>query len=139
MSDINVQNPSLKLRGFWLMIGYGLVMLVVYLSMTSEPIRLDLDFPYQDKFFHALAYFTLMFWFAQIYHENFQRKMLLVIFIFQGALMEYLQSLESFRTAEFADMVANVLGVMLAFYLSGKYLRSVLVKIEAVLFRSCAS
>ena len=127
-------NPVLKLRGFWLMTGYALVGLVVYLSMTSSPLKLDIEFLYQDKLFHALAYFALMFWFAQIYHEVFQRRMLAVIFVFQGLLMEYLQSMDPARSAELADMLANTVGVILAFFLTRRTLGLILVKIESVLF-----
>ena len=45
--------PDLKLRFLWLTIGYELVALVVYLSLTSSPVDLELSFPYQDKVFHA--------------------------------------------------------------------------------------
>ncbi len=68
--------PDLKLRFLWLTIGYGLVATVVFLSLTSNPVDLELNFPYQDKAFHAFAYFTLMAWFSQIYHDRFQRNML---------------------------------------------------------------
>ncbi|MBE9563646.1 MAG: hypothetical protein IMF17_00270, partial [Proteobacteria bacterium] len=70
--------PDLRLRFLWLAIGYGLVVLVVYLSLTSQPVDLELNVPYEDKFFHALAYFTLMAWFSQIYHDRFQRNMIAV-------------------------------------------------------------
>jgi VanZ family protein len=128
-------NPELKLRGFWLMTGYALVGLVVYLSMTSSPVKLNFGFMYQDKVFHALAYFALMFWFAQIYHEKIQRRMLVLIFLLQGLLMEYLQSMDSARTAELADMLANTAGVILAFVLTRRTLGRILIKIESVFFR----
>ncbi|HHO59518.1 MAG TPA: hypothetical protein ENJ64_04695 [Thiotrichales bacterium] len=121
--------PALKLRFLWLAIGYALVLLVVYLSLTSTPIE-GPDIPYQDKFFHALAYFTLMAWFAQIYHDHFQRNMIAFIFIFMGLLMEYMQSFDPNRSAEMADMVANAFGVGLGFLLAQTALKNVLVNFE---------
>jgi len=125
-------DPVLKLRFLWLAIGYALVMLVVYLSTTSTPIQ-GPDIPYQDKFFHTLAYFTLMAWFAQLYHDKFQRNMVALIFLFMGGAMEYLQSFNPARTAELADMAANAFGVSLGFILSRTALKNVLVGFERVL------
>ena len=76
--------PELKLRFLWIVTGYMLVVLVVFLSLTSNPINTGMSFPYEDKLYHAFAYFTLMFWFSQIYHDSFQRNMIAVVFIFMG-------------------------------------------------------
>ena len=35
--------PDLKWRFLWLAIGYALVMLVVYLSLTSDPVSLEME------------------------------------------------------------------------------------------------
>jgi VanZ family protein len=110
--------PDLKFRFLWLAIGYALILLVVYLSLSSTPVDLKLDFPYQDKVFHALAYFALMFWFSQIYHNKFQRNMIALVLIFMGMTLEYLQGFDANRVADFADTIANVTGVASAFYLS---------------------
>ncbi|NNL06456.1 MAG: hypothetical protein HKO86_01940, partial [Gammaproteobacteria bacterium] len=55
-------NPDLRYRRLWLFIGYALVAMVIYLSLTSSPVHIDTELPYQDKLFHALAYFALTFW-----------------------------------------------------------------------------
>ena len=124
--------PNLKLRFLWLAIGYALILLVVYLSLSSAPVDLELDFPYQDKVFHALAYFALMFWFSQIYHDKFQRNMIALVLIFMGVMLEYLQSFDSNRVAEFADLIANVTGVALGFYLALTGAKNILLRIEKV-------
>ena len=62
--------PELKLRFLWLAIGYSLVILVVFLSLTSNPVDTGLNFPYEDKLYHAFAYFVIMAWFSQIYHDK---------------------------------------------------------------------
>ncbi len=121
--------PNLKFRFIWLSIGYVLVFVVVYLSITTSPIK-NLGIPYQDKISHALAYFSLMFWFAQIYHDKFQRNMIAIIFLFMGVLMEYIQSFELARTADMADILANTVGVGLGFLLAQTALKNVLVNLE---------
>jgi len=125
--------PDLKLRFLWLAIGYALVMLVVFLSLTSDPVSLDIDLPNQDKIFHALAYFALMAWFAQIYHDKFQRNMIALVLVFMGVTLEYLQGFNPNRYFEFADMVANLTGVALGFAVALTSVKNILVKIEKVI------
>ena len=125
-------SPDLKYRFFWLLIGYAIVTAVVYLSLTSDPLDLDFGFRNRDKLFHALAYFTLMFWFSQIYHKKLQRGLLAVSFVSLGLLMEYLQSFSPYRTADIFDMASNATGVLLAFVVTLGRLRSVLVRIERI-------
>ena len=118
----------------WLAIGYALVFTVVYLSVTSNPPQLETGFPMQDKLFHALAYFTLMAWFAQIYHDRFQRNIIAFIFVFMGVALEFVQALEPARMFELADMLANGFGVVLGALLSLTRGRHVLVWLEARIF-----
>ena len=125
--------PDLKLRFLWLAIGYALVVLVVFLSLTSDPVDMGMSFPYEDKVYHALAYFVLMAWFAQIYHDQFQRIMIAVIFIFMGVMLEYFQSFDPNRMAEFGDMLANSAGVALGFIVALTGAKNILVKIERTL------
>jgi len=126
--------PDLRLRFLWMAFGYGLVFTVVYLSVTTEPVHIDMGMDYQDKLFHALAYFSLMAWFAQIYHDRFRRNMIALVFVFMGVALEYIQALGPVRMFEYADMVANTSGVLLGLLLSLTRARNVLVWIEARLF-----
>ena len=125
-------SPDLKLRSLWLIIGYVLVAIVTFLSLTSDPIDTGLQFPYEDKMYHAFAYFTLMSWFAQIYHGRIQRFLIAVVFIVMGCSFEFLQSLDANRYAEFADIVANALGVLAGFSLTLTEVKNTLVKIESL-------
>lgn len=126
--------PELKLRFLWIATGYVLVALVVFLSLTSNPVDTGLSFPYEDKLYHAFAYFTLMFWFSQIYHGSFQRNMIAVVFIFMGFTLEYLQSFDPKRFAEVGDMVANTAGVVLGLLMALSGAKNILLKIEKALF-----
>jgi VanZ family protein len=125
--------PDLKLRFLWLTIGYGLVAAVVFLSLTSNPIDMEMNFPYKDKVFHAFAYFTLMAWFSQIYHDRFQRNMIAVVFVFMGMTLEYLQGFDANRYFEFADMFANSIGVALGFSIALSGAKNILLNIEKVI------
>jgi len=128
-------DPNLKLRSFWLAIAYGLVGLVIYLSLTGDPVETGLSFLYQDKFFHALAYFALMSWFAQIYHINTKRNFIAIVLISVGVALEFLQSLNPVRFYEVADMLANTTGVVLGYFLTLTNAKNCLVKLEETVFK----
>ena len=127
---MRTMNPKLRYRWLWLLIGYGLIVLVVYLSLTSHPVQIDTRLPYQDKLFHVLAYFSLTFWFMQIYHVRQHMVFWLIFFLCLGFAMEYMQGFDSARYSEAGDMVANALGVVIAMLLSRTRLRYMLVRLE---------
>ena len=124
-------NPELRYFKLWLAVGYALMAFIIYMSLTSDPIEIDLDYPYPDKFFHALAYFSLMGWFAQMFHVQGQRLAFAVAFIIMGVILEYMQSFDPARFYETEDMIANTLGVAIAVLLAKKTdFRFLLVKFE---------
>jgi VanZ family protein len=127
---MKAENPELRYRKLWLIIGYMLIALVIFLSLTSSPVRINTHLPYQDKLFHALAYFSLTFWFMQIYHIRHHVFRWIMFFLCLGLLMEYLQGFEPERYSEVGDMVANTLGVAAALALSRTQLRFMLARLE---------
>ena len=128
-------NPDLRYRKLWLFIGYALIAVVVYLSLTSSPVHIDTELPYQDKLLHALAYFALTFWFLQIYHIRQHRFGWVIFFVSLGLLLEYLQGFDPKRYSEAGDMFANALGVVAAVMLSGTRFRFMLVNFERRVIR----
>ena len=83
---MKAENPELRYRKLWLIIGYMLIALVIFLSLTSSPVRINTHLPYQDKLFHALAYFSLTFWFMQIYHIRHHVFRWIMFFLCLGLL-----------------------------------------------------
>lgn len=130
---MSATNPQLRYRSLWLLIGYLLIVLVVYLSLVSSPIDIDTRLPYQDKLFHTFAYFSLTFWFMQIYHIRQHVLFWLIFFLCLGFFMEYLQSFDAGRQSEVGDMLANTLGVLLALVLSRTRMRFILAKMEQLI------
>jgi len=127
---MEMMNPELRYRKLWLIVGYLLIALVIFLTLTSSPVHIDTNLPYQDKFFHALAYFSLTFWFMQIYHVKHHVFRWVIFFLCLGLLLEYLQSFDSRRYSEVGDMAANALGVAVALVLSRTQLRFMLTRLE---------
>ncbi len=131
-----VDSPELKLRLLWLAIGYALVVLVIYLSLTSTPIEMGVYFSFEDKLYHALAYFTLMAWFSQIYHSHKQRIILVVVFVLMGLSLELLQSLNPNRFAEYGDMAANTAGAALGFVVTLSGVKNTLLRLEELILKN---
>jgi hypothetical protein len=55
---------STGVRRVWRAIGFGLVVFVIWLSLTPQPIEIPVE--QGDKLGHIAAYGTLMVWFAQL-------------------------------------------------------------------------
>ena len=126
------QNPTHRYQKLWLAIGYALVTLVIYLSVTSNPPDPGIEMPNFDKVAHTLSYFAMMAWFAQLYHLKKQRVIYALGFIALGVALEFIQSFDPARMAEFADMVANTSGVMIALLITRmSAFRLILKKVES--------
>ena len=123
----------LHFKRFWIIVGLGFVLLVVFMSLTPDPPNLDV--PYGMKIGHVLAYCWLIFWFAQIYHSVSARLRLAVMFCAMGVLLEYLQGLTDYRHFEYSDMAINSAGVALGLLLSQTPLQNGLAVLESVLPR----
>ena len=108
--------PTLKYRSFWLFIGYALVAFIVYSSLTSHTINVEVRF--FDKYAHTFAYFVLMGWFMQIYHKKVPVILCFVLFVLLGVGLEFMQGMTSYRSFDVYDMMANSLGVVLALCLA---------------------
>jgi len=109
------KNSPLKYKSLWLALGYVLVAFVVYSSLTSSPIKMDIN--YFDKYAHAFGYFVLMGWFMQIYHSNKAVLICAVTLVVLGVGLEFVQGMTGYRYFDLNDMLANTSGVLLAWIL----------------------
>jgi hypothetical protein len=97
-------------RRFWLACGYGFVVLVVYLSLTPEPVSTpNID---EVKSGHLLAYAWLMWWFAQLVAPRPARIKLATLLVLLGIGLEYAQGMTEHRTFAYSDMRDNTFGVI---------------------------
>ena len=99
----------MRCRKLWLAIGYALVALIVFLSLTPRPPALE--FEQGDKLGHLLAYGTLMFWFCQFYARRATRAAYAAGFVAMGIALEFIQGATGYRSFELLDMGADALGV----------------------------
>ena len=131
MSHMLPETP-LKYRKLWLIIGFGLILLVIYLSLRHNPPQLPV-FPFSDKLQHFTAYGALMFWYGQLYWGLKQRARFAASFVGMGILMEILQGMQGFRVFEYADMLANTLGVLIGWGLGQTALKKSLLRLEQLI------
>jgi VanZ family protein len=91
----------------WLILGWGLLLSVIYLSLTPEPPPTDM-FNSGDKLGHLLAYATLMAWWSQL---DARHERLALLFVLMGLSLEIAQRFSGYRQGDVFDMAANSLGV----------------------------
>lgn len=95
---------------FWRLLGWLLVAVVVYLSLTSSLPDVKLGIQNQDKFEHFAAYALLAWWFSQIYPVRLHGFLGLFL-VTLGISLEFLQDLVG-RDFEYGDMLADMLGIV---------------------------
>ena len=118
----------LRARPLWLVLGWMLVLIVIYLSLA----RLSLKEPFEqsDKLEHVLAYGVLMIWFANLYGALRTRMGFAIGFVALGIALEYIQRATGYRTFDVADMAANAVGVAVGWVLAPPRLPSLLQAVE---------
>jgi VanZ family protein len=85
------------------------------LSLIKMP-KSEIKINNVDKIYHGFAYFTLAFSWLLVFYKNQKKKYLIVIScIIFGIIIEVIQSkLTNYRTGDYLDVLANLLGVLLA-------------------------
>lgn len=105
---------KLHFARFWQAIGWSLVALVCWLSLTPAPPQPP-EFLGWDKAQHFIAYGVLMFWYGQAFTRHWRWPVLLIAL---GVGLEFLQGYSGQRFYDPFDMLANSLGVLLGLGLS---------------------
>ena len=114
----------------WWSLGFALLALITALSLL--PIRgPDLDLPNSDKLNHALAYSVLMLYFGQLVGGGWRRRLAVAAgLLAYGIVIELLQSRLPPRTAELADLAANLGGMAIGALLLRTRLGRLMVAVE---------
>ena len=101
---------------FWLTL--SLVALISMLAMPSKQI-----FQWQDKLSHLVVYMVLFWLLLLAYGKQWRLMSLGVLLAFFGGLIEVAQSFTGYRQAEWLDLLANILGILVAalFYKALKF------------------
>jgi hypothetical protein len=100
----------MKFHALWLSMGWLLVALIVYTSLSPSPSGLVL-FEEADTVLQGLAYLVLMVWFGQLNGAG-QRPRIALSLTGLGVTLEFFQYLSGVRTGAWEDGLTDVLGIV---------------------------
>ena len=106
---------TLKYRRFWLTVGAGLIVLLLYGSLA--PAKALPPLGGSDKLWHAGCYFVVMAYFSQIYTGVRPQALIGAALIVLGVTIEFIQPYVN-RQFDWFDALANSIGVFAALLVS---------------------
>ena len=112
----------------WVGIGWLLVATIVYLSLAT--IDVDVHVANGDKYGHVAAYAVAAFWFMQLYKSGRSRLIIALGLALLGVGLEFAQEESGHRMFEYADMVADCVGVALGWIAAPPRTPNLLERIE---------
>lgn len=127
--SVSSQTP-LTFTLVWQTIGWLMVIVVVVLTLMPKPPTPPVLI--WDKSQHLVSYALLMFWFAQAF---LGRIKWIIFFVGLGIVLEYLQGWSGYRQFDYADMLANGLGVLAGLLLASTPLGQLLKWLDSLLGR----
>ena len=101
---------ELRFIKLWHFIGAMMVLFIIYMALVPHPI-VSMSGPWSDKLYHFSGYFGVMAWYAQFVK---QRYLTIILLVLLGIALEFMQMLVNTRSFEWADMLANTVGVLSA-------------------------
>lgn len=119
---------NLVFRHLWQAIGWLMVAVVMGLTLMPQPPQVSVVT--WDKAQHFLAYAGLMFWFRQAFAPHARWVIFLILL---GVIQEFIQGWSGHRHFEYADMLANTLGVGCGFLLASTRLGSLISRLDRIL------
>jgi VanZ family protein len=125
-----LNTARLTFRPLWLLLGWALVLAIIYESLTPAPV--DLPVEQGDKVLHASAYLVLMSWFSNIYEGARDRVICAAGCIALGVGLEFAQLMTVTRTFDVLDMAAGAAGVLIALILAPPRLPNYLHLVERI-------
>jgi len=128
---MTISPVRLKLHHVWFGCAYVLLLLVAIASLVPIPAESGGN----DKLMHLLTYALLSSWFSLIVAQSNSLFRVCIGLILFGVLIEVLQGMTSYRTAEFADAIANSLGVLVGLVFHFTPLHRLLRGVDAGLYR----
>ena len=101
----------------WAACGAAFVVLVIYLSVTPDPVRAPTVEHFKTG--HILAYAWCMLWFAQVWRRFRERLVIGVALLALGVGLEYVQDMLPWhRDFAVADMIDDAIGVAIGLALA---------------------
>ena len=101
-------------RDNFFIIAIGITLFIAYLSLIKTP-KVVLVYSVNDKIYHIIAYFILTIcWLFSFFKKPSLKYSIVVFCLLFGIIIELMQSsLTSYRTGDYKDILANIIGVFL--------------------------
>jgi VanZ family protein len=120
---------TLRYPRVYLALGRALILVIIVLSLAPLPAP-PLHVAQGDKIGHALAYFVLTAWYAQLFDVRGGLLWRAAAFVALGGAIELVQPYVN-RDAEWLDLGADLLGVLLGLMLALTPAARLLQRLEA--------
>ena len=98
----------------------SLIGLLIYEDLNYQPITIQTPFGSAINHFLAYFYVSMLGFFSYTKKEDF--KILMIILLSLSVILEFLQLVVPKRTFEFNDIIANILGLFVAYLIIKIYL-----------------
>jgi len=121
--------PRLRWHAWWVAIGVLIMGWVLWMALRPDP-GLALRFPYGDKLLHATTFTCLMGWWGNVYRMRRGRIGAALLCLAFGIFIEFAQWLCPPRDADAFDVLADAVGIAIAWLLLRTPLAEVLAGIE---------
>lgn len=89
----------------------GVLLLLAVMAFAMAPVSNGQDWNVSDKWAHGVTFAILTIWYCGQYAPRAYIWIIVGLLMF-GALIEYSQSMLTYRTAELADLSADLLGIL---------------------------
>lgn len=132
MGDTSAASKPVRLRliGVWYQLGALMLLVVGAASLLPTP-----QVAVNDKLGHLFVYGILAAWFGLLCDRRVALLWTGLGLLAYGILIELLQSMTSFRFAEWGDVLANLIGISIGLLAYFTPLRRVLATVDALLAR----
>lgn len=120
----------LRYRWFWL--GAGVATLAVVLVLALVPLATRVPIMAGDKLIHFLAFTWLTVWFMGVFEPRMSLPVVAGLAAY-GVLIELLQSLTPYRSAELYDVLSDLTGIGTGWLLASAGLHRWCGRVEALL------
>ena len=123
---------SMRLRWHraWVALGGAIMLFVIWMALMPDP-GITLSFTYGDKLLHASTFCGLTGWWGNVYRGRRARGRIVLGCLLFGVFIEFAQWLDPPRDASGWDVLADVLGILIALLLLRTPLARVLAGLEA--------
>lgn len=113
-----MEHINFKFYKTWKVLGLIGLVLILIASILPQSGELP-NIQHLDKILHLSVYMIASFYFHQLFKNNYFFKVSIYLFLYSG-LIELLQGLTESRSAEWQDLVANGIGLIIGYALSRK-------------------